>query len=350
MTFEQLREKVCEWDLQQDEGADSKADSKYTFLLDQLDFHAKRDWRVYLPAEHPEFNPEYQERLSVWIGNLDDENAQKLLLEYATYISFFSHKDFLALYRTAMGQHVTPWVAAQAGIKFNSPDGRSISEVMWDQIHKKTWFCPVTDSMDINEFYKVNHLTGIAHRPAFSTLRMLELKNNPIAPFLPKALLKYMSNPSSYPDQKEPPLERLVLIEDIVGSGSQCLPTIKWVMKNLDIPVLFIPLVLCPNGAENLRKEEVKNDGRLTVSPVIELQRKDLLGPERQKQPGWPISDKLESLTEQYSDRFPKDQLFGFNDTGCSLVTFSNTPNNTLPLVHQHNHQWKSLFPRVLRD
>jgi hypothetical protein len=116
--------------------------------------------------------------------------------------------------------------------------------------------------------------------------------------------------------------------------------------------VLFVPLILCPNGVEALQKEEQKWKGKLTVRPVVELRRGDLLGPERQGQPGWAIADTLEDLAARCAGRASAGMdTFGYRNTGCSLATFANTPDNTLPIVHNKpaNGAWEPLFPRVFR-
>ena len=279
MTLEELRAKIRDWDSMAG-SADETA--YYSTILAQLDYHAENEWHVYLPAQHPDFHPNYMERLASWISNLTNEEEQKLLLEYALYISFFSHDDFIALYRTAFNREITSWVAAQIGARLEPGGGQALHNLVQEQIHYQTWFCPVTDSMDINEFYKVNHLKGVGHRPGFATLQMLAEKAGSPNPGLSKNIIHYMANPSLDPLKPFPALERIVLLEDIVGSASQCLDALRWAVSNLGKPVLFVPLILCPNGVKALRDEEQKWSGRLTVRPVIELRRGDLLGPERQ--------------------------------------------------------------------
>jgi hypothetical protein len=351
MTLEELRSKVREWDTQNI--GSQVASSFYETILNELDYHALRDWRVYLPAEHPNFNTSYMERLAAWIGNLTDEADQKLLLEYALHISFFSHDDFTALYRTAMDREITRWVASQIGARLEPAGGQVLSDLVRKHLHHHTWFCPVTDSMDINEFYKVNHLKGVGHRPGFATLQMLAEKCATEAPVLANNLIHYMTNPSLDPDNPRLPLERLVLLEDIVGSGSQCIEAVLWAVKNLGKSVLFVPLILCPNGAKVLRKEERLSNGLLTVRPVIELCRTDLFGPEREGQQGWEKTIQIEDLAKRCSVLASQNmETFGYRNTGCSLVTFSNTPDNTLPIVHNKppTGNWEPLFPRVFRD
>lgn len=344
MTVEELRNLVRKWDLEMT--GDAIAKSEYGFILDQLDHHAKKEWRSYLPAENPPFNPSYIERLADWIGNMTNEADQKLLLKYAAHISFFSHDDFVALYRTAMDREISRWVASQISARLEPHGWQSFHAEVEKEIHQHTWFCPITDSMDINEFYKVNHLTGIGHRPGFATLEKFATSAGPPNPLLAENVRHYIDNAN-----RSVPLKRIVLLEDIVGSGSQCLNAVRWVVKNLGKPVLFVPLILCPNGVKALRDEEAASSGRLTVRPVIELSRSDLLGTERHGELGWPITVEMEGLaTRCASGALPGIAPFGYRGTGCSLTTFSNTPDNTLPIVHHNNGTWKPLFPRVFRD
>jgi len=351
MTVEDLRKLVRKWDFEMT--GDASAKSEYGFILDQLDYHATKEWRVYLPAENPNFNPSYIERLAAWIGNMSVEADQKLLLKYAARISFFSHDDFAALYRTAMDREISRWVASQISARLETHGWQSFHELIETEIHLHTWFCPITDSMDINEFYKVNHLKGVGHRPGFATLEMLATKAGNPNTQLADNVRHYMAHASVNQLNQPIPLRRIVLLEDIVGSGSQCRDAIRWAVSNLGVPVLFVPLILCPNGVQTLRDEEAISGGRLTVRPVIELRRSDLLGPERQGEAGWPITVEMEDLATRYAGLASVNMdTFGYRSTGCSLTTFSNTPDNTLPIVHHKpaNGTWEPLFPRVSRD
>jgi hypothetical protein len=351
MTQEELRAKVRDWDLKH--FGDPTAKAKFGAILDQLDYHASKEWKVYLPAENPDFNSNVMDRLAAWVGNVSTEDDQKLMLEYALYISFFSHNDFAALYRTAMDREISQWVAKQVGARLEPAGGQYFDDLVRQSIKLHTWFCPITDSMDINEFYKVNHLRGVGHRPGFATLEMLaELVGSP-DPQLSVNLRNYMARGNTDANGRPIPLERIVLLEDIVGSGSQCLKAVRWAVVNLGKPVLFVPLILCPNGVDALRAEEQLWNGLLTVRPVIEVRRNDVLGPERRGQQGWPIASDVESIATKYANLASAGMdTFGYNSTGCSIATFANTPDNTLPIVHNKpaNGGWEPLFPRIFRD
>jgi len=349
MTVTELRNLVRQWDFSLTGSATAK--SEFGFILDQLDHHATREWRVYLPAEHPDFNPSYIERLAAWISNVTDEADQKLLLKYAARINFFSHDDFAAFYRTVIDREVSRWIASQISARLEPHGVGLFQDLIEREINFHTWFCPVTDSMDINEFYKVNHLKGVGHRPGFATLEMIATMPGNEDPKIAENLRRYMADSRPRPGRPPIPLKRIVLLEDIVGSGSQCIKAVRWAVANLGVPVLFVPLILCPNGVVALRIEEARSGGMLTVRPVIELHRSDLLGPERQGEQGWPITADLEDLAQRTftAAGFPP---FGYQDTGCSLSTFANTPDNSVLMIHHKisNGHWEPLFPRVFRD
>jgi hypothetical protein len=327
--------------------------AKFTAIMDRLSHYGKTEWRRYLPAEHPDFDADYLNRLARWIGNLSgNDEDQQLLLEYALHITFFNHDDFCALYRSAFNGIIARWVTQQSGVRMSGKSLASFSSDLHCEMHQRTWYCPVTDSMDINEFYHANHIEGIRHRPGFATLAMLAPSTGNHLPEMIANLRGYMKNPS--PRVTAPPLERIVLLEDFVGSGTQALNAVRWAATTLDAPILFVPLVICPLGIHTLN--ELKNGGypNLTIEPIVALGKADILGPRRLSDAGWDFAAKLEDLVGRIHNQVSGNstlEKFGFKDTGCSFVTYSNTPNNTLPLVHHapKSGAWQPLFPRSSR-
>jgi len=155
-----------------------------------------------------------------------------------------------------------------------------------------------------------------------------------------------------------PPLKRIVLLEDFVGSGTQAAGALEWALKNLEVPVLFVPLVICAPGMDKL--SELDNQ-RLKISPMLKLETCDLLGPKRNGAEGIPKAELLEELAEntfkQLAGENHNDENlaphtpFGFQKTGSYFVSYSNAPNNTLPMIHHVSvaGDWWPLFPRSAR-
>ena len=345
MNVNQLQELIGIWDATSPE-EDIGETSKYSEILKHLEFLGAGEWANYLPAHSPKFSSNFLVRLAAWIGNVEDAADKQLLLEYACRISFFSHDDVTALYRAAFNGPITRWVIEKSKLRFDSPD---FSDRLASELHKRTWYCPITDSMDINEFYHVNHISGVEHRPSFATLAMLD----PITDEPASALLKNLQFFINKPDRRigSLPLERLVLLEDFVGSGTQMKAAIEWAAKKLNIPTLVVPLIICAPGRDALTDLTEVLKPLISSAPIVQVDTCELLGPRSQGLNRWLKSSDMEALAKRLSGRLPGNAPFGYKKTGCSVVTYSNTPNNSLSLIHQNPRKqtWNPLFPRSSR-
>jgi hypothetical protein len=125
------------------------------------------------------------------------------------------------------------------------------------------------------------------------------------------------------------------------------------------LPILFVPLVLCAPGATELTKVAAKLRPGISIRPQLVLGERDLLGPRRNGADGISNAEAIEKLAR---DSFEKvaggphtdvdvepNTPFGFRETGSSFVSYSNTPNNTLPMIHHSSRSWRPLFPRSAR-
>lgn len=366
MKHADLIQAVKKWDLSNvDDRVDAagrfdSATGRFESILNRLEWFGKNEWNRYLPAENSNCSTQYMVRLAEWIGNVDTDEDRQLLLEYALNVAFFSHDDLCALYRTAFSGVITRWVIEQEKLSLDDVNFQSRLD---EELHQRTWYCPVTDSMDINEFYHANHIVGVSHRPGFALLKMLDepTDNDGVdgPTRLMKNLEKYIGNPN--PRCIAPPLKRLVLLEDFVGTGTQSAGALKWAAKNLGIPILFVPLVICAPGVEELTKIAAKHAMNVYVHPLLKLDKRDLLGENRKNVPGIPNAERIEMMAQdrfqqiaggQHTDvNIAPHTAFGFKKTGASFVSYSNTPNNTLPLIHHQPKTggWRPLFPRSAR-
>ena len=357
---------VKQWDLSNtDDRVDAfghfdSATGRFESILNRLEWFGKNEWNRYLPAENANCSTQYMVRLAEWIGNVDTDKDRQLLLEYALHVAFFSHEDLCALYRTAFSGVITRWVIEQEKLSFDDADFQAR---LAEELYQRTWYCPVTDSMDINEFYHANHIVGVSHRPGFALLKMLDEPtdedNADAQTRLMKNLEKYISDPN--PRSAAPPLKRLVLLEDFVGTGTQSAGALKWAAKNVGLPILFVPLVICAPGVKELTKIAAKHPKNVRFSPLLKLDERDLLGDNRKNVPGIPNAERIETMARDTFQKVAGGQhtnkniaphtAFGFKETGASFVSYSNTPNNTLPLVHHRSLSggWHPLFPRSAR-
>lgn len=351
MNLRDLENLVREWDGTSCDD-DITQTSKYEEILKHLRFLGADEWSRYLPCESGRNSKSLLERLAKWIGNASSEHDQKLLFEYAKELTFYSHDDFIALYKAAFKGPITRWVIEQAGIRLDSPD---FDEALNRELHSHTWFCPATDSMDINEFYHVNNITGIEHRPIFADLRRLNPTRQEDQTL--KNLKKFIKAKDSRSSHK--PLKRLVLLEDFVGSGTQIKKVITWIEQCLNLEVLVVPLIICAPGLHHLSNP---SSTRVKIEPTICIGSDELIG--KNKSPAstcWHRNGEIESFVNtnytevsgghDISPTIAPYHPHGYKQTGCSIVTYSNTPNNSLPLLHHHSDigKWHPLFPRATR-
>lgn len=346
MKPKQLLEAIGEWDATSAE-EDPTATSKYSEILKRLQFLGEGEWANYLPVNNPRFSKTFLTRLAAWIGNVSGPSDQKLLLEFAEKISFFSHEDFQALYLSAFNGPITRWVIQTAKLRLDSP---GFSEQLNTELHDHTWYCPITDSMGINEFYHVNHISGVEHRPYFATLAMLDPTTVESDSETLKKLRHFMSNPDRGCTTRQ--LRRLVLLEDFVGSGTQMKAAVEWAVSKLKIQTLVVPLIICAPGRGALDALTAKYKDFVSSSPVVHVGENELFGPKSKGLNLWPRYSEMVALAKRLSKKAVMGQAFGYKKTGCSVVTYSNTPNNSLPLIHQYRPgagTWRPLFPRSSR-
>ncbi|MFT3869808.1 MAG: hypothetical protein QM715_15265 [Nibricoccus sp.] len=352
MDLLELQRLIKNWDLTQGPDLEPGLASQYQAIYDRLQWFSDNDWRNYLPTKNPAFNADYMVRLAKWMGNVKTDEERQLLLKYARRITYFSQDDMEALYQTAFTGPITQWIIEKEKLSLLDP---KFQIRLQEELHTLTWYCPVTDSMKIADFLHINLITE-NYRPCFRDhyhFKSPEEVDGTIAKFK-----KYMSKPNS--SAGAPSLKRLVLLDDFVGSGTQVTGPIKWAAQNLNVPILFIPLVICAPGLSKINdlRKDLPN---LDVSPIIVLSEENLLGPKRRGKEGIEIAAEIEKLANStfglvagstHTDKNTSPYTaFGYQETGATYVSHSNTPNNTLPLVHHKSvtGNWQPLFPRSKR-
>lgn len=281
-------------------------------------------------------NPDFWERLYQWLRNVADEADQKTLLRLIPHIFFLGPREMECLYKASFQHHVLSWIVEATTTPLNDP---RLSEVIEDSI-TKTWFCPITDSMRINAFYHYNALVGRDFRPDWRSL----------CQFGDTAKIEaYITSEN---------IERLVLLEDFVGSGSQMFHAVRFAASlPSHLPVLVVPLIMSPR-AETIVTILKKRYANIEIRPVLTLSLSTLIkriaspleiplaGPVRALanavEPQMIAGLNPAALTKWYG-------AFGFDQSGALLVMHTNCPDNALPMIHHVAPQWNALFPRSLR-
>lgn len=294
-------------------------------------------------------NGDFWLRLEKWLDNVIDGDEKRTLFRLVVELLYLGPVEFEELYRCAYQGPIARWLIDLEKIDIFSHDAQSKIELAASE----TWFCPVTDSFRINAFFHVNNLAAGANlRPDWHSL--LELGDGgKIGQYCIKQNIK-----------------RLVLLEDFVGGGSQSLAAVQFAATlPHGLQVLFIPLVICPDGATNARALEKKlcaqRANALRFESVMELPHDAFLT--STQDPANVSSEYLKKIRKLIDDTYlkvsggiPAGNLkpyhpYGFptnKPTGGLVVMYSNTPDNTLPLVHwcpTAKNSWNPIFPRHSR-
>lgn len=345
--YDRVFRMVTDWQRQIESPAEG---GQFKELLEHLAYLERVKFQPYLPALYSNrFPPSFMERFDAWLNNVGvAEEEKKALFQFAEHIAFFSFDDFAALFQNAFSGPITRWCMDQAGIRLANPGWL---DTLNEERYRRTWFCPVTDSLLISLFHHVNVITDKERKPSFRDLAAFGS---------PELVLKHI---------RKNQFNRLVLLEDFIGTGTQAMKAVKWALKNLPIPILFCPIIAGEEAVEHYSKliEKVHSDDSdkfqcpsFEFKPIFKLGGDCFAYDEMGDTP--PLFENISKLNERIhkslettNNHCPKGEWGFCNEDsklrGSTAVMFSNTPNNSLPLIwHGAEGLWNPLFPRVARQ
>lgn len=316
-----LTDRIKKWAL------DASAPADFLKIWEEIEAAATR-----FAEYHPTITPasHFMTRLERWINNASQESDQQTLFRLVTRIFFVGSLEFNALYSAAFNAQIMRWLIDKLNINISNLNQSALSTAI-----NETWFCPITDSMSIAAFHHVNNIKGKDFRPDWRSLHKFGSTTQ---------ILNYMTDEG---------LNRLVLLEDFVGSGQQASNILTYAAQILDpMEVLAVPLIICPEGYQRFTND-AKHHHNLSVDPVLLLEdaafipkvprpNEDALIPTVRA-----LAQKLYNLLQNSAHSVYTP--FGFRETGGLLVTYSNCPDNTMPLIHANSSTWYPLFPRSSR-
>jgi len=326
MSSNKLNEKIIRW-------SESDENNKYIILNHLLEYLGENLFYDYESSSGPYHD--FTARLEIWLENVVDEEDQKVLFQLTEKIFYVGREEFKSLYKVAFNSISKRWLFDVLKIKVeNANFNKLINEAI-----NATWFCPVTDSFRINQFYHVNQISSKhTFRPDWRSLKKFGSEEK-IKEYININNVKY-----------------IVLLEDFVGTGTQALPALKFASTiDCEIKVLFVPLILCPNGYSFL-KEKMNEYDNFTLQPVIQLKEGDLVNKGTEKSLG--INDLTELIERVFNKvigkldtaEIKKIGPYGYKNTGGLTVMYGNAPNNSLPLMLVESDTWNPLFKRHSRD
>ncbi|HEY3963033.1 MAG TPA: hypothetical protein VGM05_00630 [Planctomycetaceae bacterium] len=341
-----MPESVAEIAMELDKaGPRPESGDSFNEIHQKLVFFRKSHYDQYVPTIGADY-ADFERRLLRWLCNTDNDEERRTLFELAPRLTFFTREDFAKLHQAALAGPITRWIVDQMGLSFDDP---RFDEVLSDEIQNHTWYCSITDSMQIADFHHANNLGGIDFRPDWRSL----------AEFCdPAKIQNFMANRQNA--RREPtPVRRIVILEDFIGSGMQMemgKGSVAFAAATFpNVRILLVPLVICPLGAK-IARELSGAHTNLEFDPVIELRDSDLVTP-GSSFAHHSLGDRLQKLVANSYSAVVGDgaahprpySAFGLANTGAQLILYSNAPANTIALIHHQSNTWNALFPRSAR-
>jgi hypothetical protein len=301
--------------------------AKIDYLTDVLYY----EYRPTMAGTHGEF----RFRLAQWIESAPSEAQKQLMFLLLEHLFFVGKHEFDAMYLTAFSRHVSQWIMETESIQLcNSSAFGQIKSA-----ERQTLFTAITDSFNIGDFIRVNSIQGANMR------------------FVWEQALRSKWDPAVFSQGAMDGKNRIVLLEDFVGSGSQMEAAVVAACSLPSQPyVLLCPLIICPDGGD-LARDLLQRFNNLSYRPVLELHRCNFLTPLGDaKEPA--LFDKIRTLVEElhpqvagHGQWLQNYGPYGYRDTGALIVKYDNCPDNTLPLFHHRSDApWNPLFFRVSRE
>lgn len=301
---------------------------------DSDDLIALRDQLSWLQAElYDEYEPNryesFDDCLAKWLLNSSDEDARKKMFRLLGHLFFVGKKQIDALQRSAYSDKTVRWLVDILDLDIADVDLNGLI----DDAVQRTWFCPITDSLRINGFLKVNGLNGHEHRPDWRSLEQFGDKLK---------LRQYVTDEN---------IGQLVLIEDFVGSGTQMDGPIRWAAQTLpNVQILVVPLICCPNGV-TVGQAIAQQFANVSFSPCLSLRPELFVSSAAKPEEPSAFTD-IRPVIQAVRNRLGvfEHHPFGFEGTGALVTLYSNCPDNTLPLFHSQTDTWDPLFSRIRRS
>ena len=281
------------------------------------------EWLFCEYQPYPE-KADFWERLYTWLDQVPagPQRAihQQAMFNFVIHLLFAGERDLTSMYRAAYDGPIRRWLIDQANLSLETPNFDDELE----NARRDTWFGSLA-GMDINTFCRVNRILGQSYRPEFRFINE----------FCDAGRLRIWLDSSG--------LDRIVVVEDMVGTGDQFLETIA-VLTQLGKETLFVPLFIPPDGNELITTELAKpENNHIAYHPILVLPNESII--RSQEQP----DDNEDVIAFREIVNTLGNGQFGFGgDYGTLALSYLNCPDNVPRIIW--NPLESALFPRASRE
>jgi hypothetical protein len=285
---------------------------------------------------------DFQLKLISWLKNVDNIQNKYLLLNSLSYFTFFNRRQCIALYREALYGPTVRWLIDIGEHDITDPQ---LNDRINESI-RQTCFSAATDSMNISDF---RHACDLSSDSSKTWRTYLNPEDS--------AEQRNAKAEACKKDLCDTGYKQIVVLEDFVGTGMQTDDVIDFLGSFQEWPILFIPLLVCPQGSSAISRHlSEKGYHHIKYKPVSVLPWELILAEDRPEgSEPYPLLGELKEFAKGIHEKvIGSDNSGGFGYLGCGgigalFAKYTNCPDNTLPLYHNDNRQWKPLFLRIGR-
>jgi hypothetical protein len=287
---------------------------------------------------------DFQLYLLNWLKNADSIRDKFLLLNSLSFFTFFNSEQCDSLYFEALQGPILKWLIE---IKSLNILDENINDILNESI-ESTFLSVATDSTNIST---IRHIWDV---PIYHTKTWNSYIN-----IDDKEIDKNIKIESCKKDLRDWGYEQIVVLEDFVGSGDQSKDVIDFLGKFYEWKILFIPLIICPQGDKAISEQlRIKQYDHISYEPISKLPWELILDEDRPADSNNPpklLTDRREYAKKIYQkvagiDIVNPPWYLGYRNMGSLFAKYTNCPDSTLPLYHdKENGNWTPLFPRSAR-
>jgi hypothetical protein len=282
------------------------------------------DWLFSDYQPFPE-KADFWDRLFVWldqIGNCDTRTAdQQAMFNLIPHLLFAAERDLTSMYRAAFEGPILRWLIGQGNLDFEKAN--LDSEL--NKLRQRTWFGSLA-GMDISGFCRVNRIIPQSYRPEFRF----------VAEFCDVAKVRVWLKDNNY--------DRIVVVEDMIGTGTQFIESLAALRALDSLDILFVPLFITPDEFQLVRDSlEDPENRHISCEPICVLPEACLIRKDARQDEHDDIAGFRDVICQHGHGQF------GFGeDYGTLVLSFLNCPDNVPPILYEPTDV--ALFPRASRE
>jgi hypothetical protein len=373
--LKELKEMAASWDIENTENdflATGSSRNIYSEICDSIRILKDFKFEPYQPVPYPP-KPDFIDRLKGWIKQFNGSD-QKYMLYFSSKVIFLTHSQITYLIGHIFQNKIKKLILEDIILEKDlEPFSYKKAEEYFASELEKTLFVGLSDSSRLNDFTHVNREeinrrinTGIELEtllyPSKRRKAYQEYGQNSIIGKKIK-ICRDFEKEILFEDDLIKDKERLVILEDFSGSGSDIIQNFNSIKSSL-LPlkkIIFAPYIITYKARKALDEwiNANKDDKKYyyTYGTLIPEEAKCFDFDKSYLKSDWhdesiDICEKVKLTCKSIANKYFQNNptyLYGFGKIKIAFANYYNCPDNSLPILWCDIGGWIPLFQRASR-